>query len=153
MSELSIKNPELNVKPERYRTKTAFVFPENKRNSFEHEDECFLGVSLENKNFNPERFISMIEWVNRRFSKCKILIGDSIHRITLETIYGYQPDEAFSQAIMIGKEFISKAKIQLMNVNYRTEFSFVTCSEIQHTELYKNYNTKLIDFFFFIKML
>ncbi|MDC9607173.1 tRNA-dependent cyclodipeptide synthase [Xenorhabdus griffiniae] len=147
MSELLIKDPELNIKPERYRTKTAFVFPERKRNSFEYEDECFLGVSLENKNFNSERFISMIEWVNRRFSKCKILIGDSIHRITLETIYGYQPDEAFSKAIIIGKEFINKAETQLMDVNYRTEFSFITCSEIQSTKLYKNYNIKLVDFF------
>ncbi|MDE1495987.1 tRNA-dependent cyclodipeptide synthase [Xenorhabdus bovienii] len=37
-----------------------------------------------------------------------------------------------------------------MNVKSRnrTEFIFVTCSEIQNTELYKNYNLKLMNYFY-----
>ncbi|CDH19295.1 hypothetical protein XBKQ1_2000001 [Xenorhabdus bovienii str. kraussei Quebec] len=42
MSELIIKNIEVNINPEKYRTKTAFVFPESKRNSSGQEHECLF---------------------------------------------------------------------------------------------------------------
>ena len=50
---------------ERYKAKIAFVSPHTRRNSFEDEPKCFLGVSLENRNFTPNRFHSMVEWAAR----------------------------------------------------------------------------------------
>jgi tRNA-dependent cyclodipeptide synthase len=86
LDELAVdSSPPVEIPTTRYRTKIDFVSPQNRRDTFELEYECFLGVSLENRNFEPARFHSLLEWVSRRFSKCKILIGDSIHRLTLES--------------------------------------------------------------------
>jgi len=83
-----------------YRAKVDFVSPQNRRDTFELEYECFLGVSLGNRNFEPVRFHSLLEWVSRRFSKCKILVGDSIHRLTLESCSGMSAHEAHDRALI-----------------------------------------------------
>ncbi|WP_207631944.1 tRNA-dependent cyclodipeptide synthase [Photorhabdus sp. RW14-46] len=108
MSEIDNYNINSFLRNNQYRAKIAFVSPQSRRNTFKSETECFLGVSLENRNFQSNRFHTLVKWASQRFSICKILIGDSIHRITLETTKGFSQEDALSLAIQIGQDFMQE---------------------------------------------
>lgn len=151
MSKLeNIKNNEPATK-KKYHAKTNIVHPIFNRKNFESQEECFLGISLENKNFVPEKFIAMAKWINQRFKRCHILIGDSIHRITLETNKKYTPEHAFPEAIKLGEAYRDQAIAQLELYKFQTEFSFVTCYSLQQTPEYQNFHSNIDHFFYFSK--
>jgi tRNA-dependent cyclodipeptide synthase len=75
----------------RYRAKIDGVSPASRRDTFEQHEECFLGISLENSNFVRAKLAGIVEWIARRFARCTVLVGDSIHRITLEATRGLAP--------------------------------------------------------------
>lgn len=119
-----------------YRAKVDSVFPPSARSRFEQLDSCFLGVSLVNKNFTPEKLKAVIEWVSRRFRYCAVLVGDSIHRITLETTKSLEPDIALMEALEMGRAFIQDNEHLFYAFQEQTQFTFETCSQIQTSENY-----------------
>lgn len=128
----------------RYRAKIDAVSPESQRATFEAEhDECFLGVSLENSNFVRPKLFAILEWISRRFSRCTVLIGDSIHRITLETTRQLPPEVAAAEALRLGVEFREAEHHVFEGFAGRVQFSFVMCSEIQSLDLYTAHHTHL----------
>jgi len=146
---LNFDIPELRVpqSTRRYRAKIAFVSPQVRRTSFESEAECFLGVSLENRNFELARFHALLEWVTHRFQKCKILIGDSIHRITLEARSRISPEAALPVALRLGHQFMTEHKNLIESYRDITNFEFVTCREIQATRRYDQYSQEIRNYF------
>ncbi|MDO7925195.1 tRNA-dependent cyclodipeptide synthase [Pseudomonas sp. KFB-139] len=132
---------------ERYKAKIAFVSPHARRNSFEQESQCFIGVSLENRNFTPTRFQSMVEWAARRFEKCGILIGDHIHRLTLQSTRNMSAETARSEALKLGSEFMEESQIILDAYRHCTDFHYLTCSDIQGSTEYENFYSLLKAFF------
>lgn len=78
----------------RYQAAISFVSPASSHHTFEAHGDCFLGVSLQNSNFRQDKVRSMANWISQRFPRCTVLVGDSIHRITLESTSGLQPPEA-----------------------------------------------------------
>lgn len=115
----------------RYKAEIAFVSPQSARHTFEEISSCFLGVSLENGNFTTAKLDSMVKWISRRFSRCTVLIGDSIHRLTLESMYGLAPDEAHRRAIGLGRQFLAQERPVFEAYRDSTEFTFVTCGDVQ----------------------
>ncbi|MGG4663462.1 tRNA-dependent cyclodipeptide synthase [Providencia vermicola] len=136
-----------NEKIKKYYAKTATVFPKSARFSFEKKNECFLGVSLENENFTSEKFLAMLNWVNQRFRRCNILIGDSIHRITLETNKGLSPEDSLSAALNLGRAYQKQASKILKAKAFYTEFSFITCHALQQTTEYAAFHDKITQSF------
>lgn len=59
----------------RHKTKIDAVSPSSKRDSFEYESVCFLGVSLGNQSFSEPKFKALLEWVATRLDKYHLLIG------------------------------------------------------------------------------
>ncbi len=132
----------------RYRAKIDAVSPESQRSTFEAEhEECFLGVSLENSNFVRPKLFAILEWISRRFSRCTVLIGDSIHRITLETTRQLPPDVAAAEALRLGAEFREQEQHVFEGFAGRVGLSFVTCSELQQLERYTVYHAHLCSLF------
>ncbi|MFJ9703426.1 tRNA-dependent cyclodipeptide synthase [Streptomyces fradiae] len=115
----------------RYKAEIAFVSPQSARHTFDEISSCFLGVSLENGNFTTAKLDSMVKWISRRFSRCTVLIGDSIHRLTLESMYGLAPDEAHRRAIGLGRQFLAQERPVFEAYRDSTEFTFVTCGDVQ----------------------
>lgn len=131
-------------KPTRYRAKIDLVSPQARRATFEHEhDHCFLGISLENSNFTPAKLHAILEWTARRFSHCTVLIGDSIHRITLETTKRLAPDDALFEALRLGALFVTEMAGVFDEFRALTDFAFVTCGEIQTSPAYVDYHARL----------
>lgn len=140
-------SPPGEISSRRYRAKVDFVSPQSRRNTFELEYECFLGVSLENRNFEPVRFHSLLEWVSHRFSKCKILVGDSIHRLTLESCSGMSAHEAHDRALRLGRDFMEENRDIIAGYQSLTRFEFITCREIQQTPEYSAHHRAITDYF------
>jgi tRNA-dependent cyclodipeptide synthase len=131
----------------RYRARVDFVSPASRRDTFELEEECFLGVSLENRNFERARFQSLLEWISRRFQKCTILVGDSIHRLTLESRASHSPQEARSKAQRLGKDFMEDNRELVASYRPTTRFEFVTCHDIQQTQEYATHHREISAYF------
>lgn len=127
----------------RYKAEIGSVSPTTSRDTFEDHDTCFLGVSLENSNFKPAKVDAMAKWISRRFSQCTVLIGDSIHRITLESTRSMPPRAALDDALRLGREFVESRQPVFESYRDRTKFTFVTCSEVQSWGLYGDYHERL----------
>jgi tRNA-dependent cyclodipeptide synthase len=130
-----------------YRAKTARVSPQNRRKSFQLERQCFVGVSLKNRNFEPLRFQAVLKWVTLRFPKCKIVVGDNIHRITLEICAGMPPHEATPAALDLGRTFIEENRALVNSYCNRTQFEFVTYNEIQLSPRYTQFHQQMQTYF------
>lgn len=131
----------------RYRARIDFISPQSRRDNFESEQQCFLGVSLENRNFKPARFQSLLEWVSRRFPKCAILVGDSIHRLTLESRSRIPDQEALNNALRLGRDFMNENRDLIASYRKTTHFEFVTCHEVQQTQDYTAHYRSIADYF------
>lgn len=131
----------------RYRAKTDSVTPLWARNSFEQFENCFLGVSLENNNFTPEKLQAIVTWISRRFSHCVVLVGDSIHRITLEATQELKTHIALEKALNMGESFILEQEHIFKVFEGQTKFTFETCSQIQASEDYLYFYQLLNTFF------
>ncbi|UUU38128.1 tRNA-dependent cyclodipeptide synthase [Streptomyces sp. NBC_00162] len=127
----------------RYRTAIHSVSPAANRNTFEDHEACFLGVSLDNSSFTPAKFDSMLKWVSRHFSRCTVLIGDSIHRLTLASTRGMNPDQALEHALDLGRQFIHAQQPVLDSYRAVTDFTVVRCSQVQETEEYAEFHYEL----------
>jgi tRNA-dependent cyclodipeptide synthase len=144
---ISDANPEHAPSPTRYRAKIDCVSPAARRETFEQHEECFLGVSLENSNFVRPKLTGILEWIARRFPRCTVLIGDSIHRITLETMRGVSPEVALAGALQLGREFLEQERGLFDRFGGAARFSFVTCSEIQTWPAYATFHDQLVELY------
>lgn len=131
----------------RYKAEISFVSPMTSRNTFEHHDTCFLGISLENSNFKPAKLVAMLKWISRRFAHCTVLVGDSIHRITLESTRCMPPPEAYERALELGRQFVEERQPVFDAFRDRTKFTFVTCGEVQTWAPYSGYHERLRELF------
>ncbi|WP_161500368.1 tRNA-dependent cyclodipeptide synthase [Streptomyces antimycoticus] len=131
----------------RYKAEIASVSPDSSRNTFEQYKTCFLGVSLENSNFTTPKLTSMVKWISRRFGRCTVLIGDSIHRLTLESAQGLPPDRARERALELGRRFAEVEEKVFDEYSESTDFTVLTCSEVQADERYAEFHSKLRAFF------
>ncbi|MEU7167199.1 tRNA-dependent cyclodipeptide synthase [Streptomyces morookaense] len=135
------------IRRTRYKAEIGFVSPRSSRDTFEQHDTCFLGVSLENSNFTLPKFTSMVKWISRRFARCTVLVGDSIHRITLESTRAMAPDEARATALHLGRQFMADARQVFDDYRHSTDFTCLTCSEVQTWETCADFQDRLHKFF------
>lgn len=115
----------------RYRVEVAAVTPMSKRDALFARDQCCLGVSLQNVNFSAPRLAAIVDWVSRHFRKCTVLIGDSIHRITIQLTKGIDESQAHSKALLLGRAFLDRDHSIFEARRAECEFQFLHCSEVQ----------------------
>jgi tRNA-dependent cyclodipeptide synthase len=115
--------------------------------NFEEKERCFLGVSLQNSNFEGQKLVGLVEWISRRFQRCTVLIGDSMHRITLETSHGLFGQAAVEEAQRLGKEFIAKERAVFLSFEQNTKFDFLFCSEVVAWDDFRGYHDALQQLF------
>ncbi|MYM60011.1 tRNA-dependent cyclodipeptide synthase [Vibrio sp. OCN044] len=139
MSELAVEKHDHLKKRKRYRTEISRVYPLDMRGSFHELESCFLGISLSNHHFTPLKLEAVLKWVSKRFDSCSLLVGDSVHRLNLARQSSDSEQECLEQALTMGREYIEQAEEIISRLNLPTSFQFVRCSEVQQTDLYKDY--------------
>lgn len=146
----AISSPRRQLEPTRrtrYKAEIASVSPTTSRTTFEQHDTCFLGVSLENSNFTTAKLTSMVKWISRRFAHCTVLIGDSIHRLTLESTRGMAPEEARNRALELGRQFMENERKVFDEYGDATDFTFLNCSDVQSSRECTEFHDELRTFF------
>lgn len=127
----------------KYKAKIASVSPFESRNDFQLSGNCFLGVSLENCHFQPEKLASILQWISRRFACCTVLVGDSIHRLTLQSIHDLQPSAALTTALHLGERFVRESQPVFEHFGALTQFRFITCHAVQAVASYQRLHAQL----------
>mmetsp|Transcript_10519 Transcript_10519/g.24400 ORF Transcript_10519/g.24400 Transcript_10519/m.24400 type:complete len:351 (+) Transcript_10519:1118-2170(+) len=130
-----------------YKAKVSFVAPTESHEDYTNIKHPFFGISLENSNFIRPKLLASLEWICNRYKQCAVLIGDSIHRITIRYNEDKDEDAATEKAIALGKTFFQNEHHIFDKFNARCKFSFIYCSEIQLFPEYKVYHTFLENLF------
>ena len=131
----------------RYKAKIASVSPLEKRNGFELSESCFLGISLENSHFYPQKLAGILEWIARRFTRCTVLVGDSIHRLTLQSVHKVQPSVALAAALELGERFLQENRPVFECFSSATRFNFLTCHRVQEQVGYGYFHRELVQLY------
>lgn len=131
----------------KYKAKIASVSPLEKRNDFELSESCFLGVSLENSHFYPQKLAGILEWISRRFTRCTVLVGDSIHRLNLQSVHHLQPSAALAAALELGERFLQDNQSVFERFSTATRFRFLTCNRVQAQADYPYYHRELVQLY------
>lgn len=122
-----------------YRTKISRCVPIDARDILLKSDACFLGVSLENKNFSYQKIRSMLNWIDGKCARAAILIGDGIHRKTLQITMGLEEEEARERALELGGDYSRRINEILQSRYFKCDFQIVLCSQIQKSISYSRY--------------
>jgi tRNA-dependent cyclodipeptide synthase len=127
----------------KYRVEIEEIIPNSAKQELNNYEHCFLGVSLESDQFSTARLVAMTDWISKNFQKCTVLIGDSIHRITLQINQGLNKDQAISKALILGREYIYNASYVFNNYAANCDYDVIFCSDIQKTADYFKYHEQL----------
>lgn len=119
----------------RYRAEVSRVEPPNRKSQLPQQENCILGISLENKSFVTAKLVGMVDWVSRNFKNCTVIIGDSIHHHTLE-IRGVDSKYAYDKALRLGREAIDTNNPVFKSYSERCNIKVVLCSQVQTTAEY-----------------
>lgn len=133
-----------------YKARLDEVCPEYMRERFQigdnadaHErlDGCMVGFSLGNPQFTFAKVAAMAEWIEKRFKRCVLLIGDNIYRLTLQIKEGLSEEEALYTALKIGRERMDEVS-SIFDSMQNCRFTFAPCSEManhpSYNELYEH---------------
>ncbi|MEM1169499.1 MAG: tRNA-dependent cyclodipeptide synthase [Cyanobacteria bacterium P01_H01_bin.35] len=114
-----------------YKATLAKVFPHSLRNCLSEHQKCIFAISLGSKNFvYRERLEACIKLISENFPTCLVLIGDSVHRLTIEIRQGIEGDDAWLQAIRTGEEFVNENGLLFEQYSESCQFEFRMASEI-----------------------
>ena len=101
----------------RYKIKAAGVHPASMRSHFHFGNmartehcNCVLGLSLNNEQFSLPKLQSMAAWIDQRFRKCRILVGDTIYRLTLQIKEHLDEGRSLEKARQIGSATIEQIR-------------------------------------------
>lgn len=130
----------------KYKIEVAQVFPQAKRSALQTEEHCMLGYSLQSLSFTPAKLAGMAEWISRHFSECSVLIGDGIHRMTLE-INGTPAQYTTNRALKMGRDVIDDNTDIFNRHQSECRFHLISTAELQKTLNYHFYHQCLIRLF------
>jgi tRNA-dependent cyclodipeptide synthase len=93
-----------------YKAKIANVGPARLRDSLDTIDRCILGVSLGGSNaamFQGAKLEATVRWIAARARRCRVLVGDSMGRISLQIRHGVHPSVALQEAQDLGRRYVA----------------------------------------------
>ncbi|MDE1462900.1 tRNA-dependent cyclodipeptide synthase [Spartinivicinus poritis] len=126
----------------------SFVAPKEKRNYLNKYKKCFFGVSLQNENFSDDkRLAASLDWISNNFEYCEVLVGDYIHRLTLQIIdCSLDDNDSYDKALQLGREFVSD-KIELFaKYSSSCQFEIKYMSEYHRDSCYSHHRKNFLEF-------
>ncbi len=126
--------------PKTYHVRGRHFAPSTARANIKAHRKCFLGFSMENASFEPAKVKGMVDWINKNFDQCQVLIGDSIHRNTLQINHGISEEEALKRSMNMAQGITEEYLDLFMNMSNHCTFDYLFCSEVQLFEEYKEYH-------------
>lgn len=117
---------------QKYKVTVSQVSPEHMHSSLFEYQRCVFGISLSgNKNFDGARLEACIRWISKHFKSCLVMVGDSVHRHTIEITSGLQGDLARFEALRIGREFVDRHRTLFEYYSGSCAFEFLMTSKAE----------------------
>lgn len=116
------------------------VIPTEGRKAFKR---CILGVSLESADFYAAKLVAMTDWIRRHYEGCDVMLGDSLHRITLRLNSSTDEDAALERSKWLARDFVYASNSIFNPADAAYRFNFVYSSGVQDTSEYKSYYNQL----------
>ncbi|QMV17016.1 tRNA-dependent cyclodipeptide synthase [Vibrio spartinae] len=122
-----------------YKGEIQQVSPKIRRDHLKSKPKCFVGISLSNPSFLGAKFEGLINFIANRHHECTFLLGDYIHRLTLQISEGLAEDEAKKTALQMGEEYIERHRNLLEKNHPQLSLNFIKGSHICHNERVQSY--------------
>ncbi|CAM3653983.1 hypothetical protein VA7868_04146 [Vibrio aerogenes CECT 7868] len=123
----------MNQKPQ-YKGEIQQVSPKTERDFLKCKPRCFVGVSLGNPSFTGAKLEGLIRFISKRFGACTFLLGDHIHRLTLQIRLGVDEAQATKIALNMGREYTQLYHPLWEKVFKESSFNFIKGSDIYNDE-------------------
>lgn len=91
-----------------YQCEVVQTYPRNRFKEAVSRGRCILGISLANPDCEGERLGSLLRWLTANFQDCGLLLGDLLHRHTIECYEGLDPRDANSEAEARGANWLAR---------------------------------------------
>lgn len=106
----------------------------------------FVRIVLGSENFDGERLAASAEWIRSNLDNCTILVGDSMHRLTLQIQQGLVERDSWNKAYRMGKEFLETHGNYFQNDGL-CKFEVMYTSDVKKFTSYKRlYDELMIQF-------
>jgi hypothetical protein len=79
------------------------ISPKLSREELFKQDNCYLGISLDNKYIQDPYFPIILQWINTHFKKCVIIIGDYLNRHNSYIAHGVMDAVAIDKNLEAGQ--------------------------------------------------
>jgi tRNA-dependent cyclodipeptide synthase len=106
----------------RYR---AYATPGRKAN-----EHCILGISLESPDFRTPKLVTITEWIRNHYERCTVMLGDGLHRITLQLDSNFGEDDALEYSKWIARDFLNSQSAVFTMRECCCEFDFKFCADV-----------------------
>ena len=127
-----------------YKVSVSQVCPQHMRSSLSKHQKCVIGISLSgNKNFTDARLEACVRWISKNFKSCLVLVGDSLHRHTIEITSGIGGDSARLEALRIGREFIDQHRTLFEYYSRSCAFEFIKASQVEMHPNFEAYHEEI----------
>ena len=83
--------------------KIKSISPEMSRDDLFKYENCYLGVSLDNKYIQDPYLPIILQWIDTHFKKCIIIIGDYLNRYNSYIAQGYSDVETIEKNLEAGQ--------------------------------------------------
>lgn len=77
-------------------------------NKLIYSKNCYLGVSINNPFFWGDHLGLLLQWIDKRFPKCQIVIGDYLHRINEIMSNGRNEESAIKASLSLGDKMYER---------------------------------------------
>lgn len=95
--------------------------------------KCFVGISLQNPNFIGNKMRSVVDWISKRFPECNFLLGDHVHRLTLQIRQELAEENSYNNALGLGDLYLRTHRKILTGENKNLYTEIIRGSEIYST--------------------
>ena len=130
---------------QKYKVHVLSVCPQHVRISLSEYQKCVFGISLSgNKNFADARLEACVRWISKNFKSCLVLVGDSLHRHTIEITSGIGDDSARFEALRIGREFVNQHRTLFEYYSGNCAFEFIMASKVETQPDFEPYLKELL---------
>lgn len=117
----------------RYKAEVRVVSPDAARSTLDQEESCFVGISLDSPSFLGSKLQSIVNYISNRYSNCTFLLGDHVHRLTLEIRKNLSKEQCFYHALGLGDYYLRTQQHMLHHSQTGEAFPIIRGSDIYQT--------------------
>ncbi len=125
----------------RYKAQWGTVIPSHmKKTVLQDHNTCMLGISLGSANSEGDRFEGSIRWIAQNFSRCILVVADSIYRYTLQVIHKAPMESATTDALKLGEAFIAAHAAIIDRYRDECDFEWRCMSQVEQHSDFESYH-------------